>query len=94
MAGNYLTRSETMENHALTEEQKFLIVDLLRLTNNEFREEFKRLHIEGDYSGAENHLVAIYEINDIIDLKRAQIATIAEYKKSLIYEYATGKKEL
>ncbi len=57
-----------MENHALTEEQKFLIVDLLRLTNNEFREEFKRLHIEGDYSGAENHLVAIYEINDIIDM--------------------------
>lgn len=36
----------------------------------------------------------IKEINIIISEKRQQIATIEEYKKSLIYEYVTGKKEV
>ena len=34
------------------------------------------------------------EIDEIIDQKREQISTIEEYKKSLIFEYVTGKKEV
>ncbi len=32
------------------------------------------------------------EIDDIIKIKKEQLTTIEEYKKSLIYEYVTGKK--
>lgn len=34
------------------------------------------------------------EINDIIKNKKEQLETLEEYKKSLIYEYVTGKKEV
>lgn len=34
------------------------------------------------------------DINNCIERKRLQLATLAEYKKSLIYEYVTGKKEV
>lgn len=34
------------------------------------------------------------EINDIIKEKKNQLEVLDEYKKSLIYEYVTGKKEL
>lgn len=34
------------------------------------------------------------EINDCIDYKQKQLEILAEYKKSLIYEYVTGKKEV
>lgn len=34
------------------------------------------------------------EIDSIISEKKQQIATIEEYKKSLIFEYVTGKKEV
>ena len=34
------------------------------------------------------------EIDDIIEAKNKQLSTLAEYKKSLIYEYVTGKKEV
>ena len=34
------------------------------------------------------------EIDKIIAYKKAQIETLDEYKKSLIYEYVTGKKEV
>lgn len=34
------------------------------------------------------------EIDIIIDTKKEQLSTLAEYKKSLIYEYVTGKKEV
>ncbi len=34
------------------------------------------------------------EIDDAIVEKREQLTTLAEYKKSLIYEYVTGKKEV
>lgn len=33
------------------------------------------------------------EIDEIIEQKREQLATIEEYKKSLIFEYVTGKRE-
>ena len=32
--------------------------------------------------------------NDVIEVKKEQISTLEDYKKSLIFEYATGKKEL
>ncbi len=35
-----------------------------------------------------------YEIDGIIKEKQQQLETLAEYKKSLIYEYVTGKKEV
>ena len=34
------------------------------------------------------------EIDTIISDKKKQLEVIAEYKKSLIYEYVTGKKEV
>ena len=34
------------------------------------------------------------EIDSIINDKKAQLETLEEYKKSLIYEYVTGKKEV
>lgn len=34
------------------------------------------------------------EIDSIISSKKQQLETLAEYKKSLIYEYVTGKKEV
>ena len=34
------------------------------------------------------------EIDSIIADKKAQLETIEKYKKSLIYEYVTGKKEV
>ena len=34
------------------------------------------------------------EIDDIIKSKKEQVEIIEEYKKSLIYEYVTGKKEV
>lgn len=34
------------------------------------------------------------EIDDVIAQKKEQLATLEAYKKSLIYEYVTGKKEV
>ena len=34
------------------------------------------------------------EIDTIIEEKNEQLAALADYKKSLIYEYVTGKKEV
>jgi type I restriction enzyme S subunit len=34
------------------------------------------------------------EIDSIIAAKKEQLTTLADYKKSLIYEYVTGKKEV
>lgn len=48
----------------------------------------------------EQHQISDYldkkcaEIDSIIENKKAQLETIENYKKSLIYEYVTGKKEV
>ena len=34
------------------------------------------------------------EIDAVMSLKKEQLKVLAEYKKSLIYEYVTGKKEV
>lgn len=39
-----------------------------------------------------NHVIE--ESNGIIDMKKEQLTTLEEYKKSVIYEYVTGKKEV
>ena len=36
----------------------------------------------------------ISQIDDIIEQKQEQLTVLADYKKSLIYEYVTGKKEV
>ena len=36
----------------------------------------------------------ITQINDIIAQKQEQLSILADYKKSIIYEYVTGKKEV
>lgn len=38
--------------------------------------------------------VRVSEINSIMKEKQEQLAVLAEYKKSIIYEYVTGKKEV
>ena len=48
----------------------------------------------------EQHCIVCYlvpkcsEIDAVIDEKKVQLEALAEYKKSLIYEYVTGKKEV
>ena len=39
-----------------------------------------------------NHVIS--ETNSIIETKKNQLSTLEEYKKSVIYEYVTGKKEV
>ena len=34
------------------------------------------------------------QIENTISIKQQQLSTLEEYKKSLIYEYVTGKKEV
>jgi type I restriction enzyme S subunit len=34
------------------------------------------------------------EVDNLISLKQQKISELKEYKKSLIYEYVTGKKEV
>lgn len=42
-----------------------------------------------------NHIDAVLQrTNDVIADKQSQLATLDEYKKSLIFEYVTGKKEV
>ena len=36
----------------------------------------------------------LQQTNDIIAIKKQQIKALIDYKKSLIYEYVTGKKEI
>lgn len=36
----------------------------------------------------------LLEINNIMNQKKNQLETLNQYKKSLIYEYVTGKKEV
>jgi type I restriction enzyme S subunit len=49
---------------------------------------------------SEQHQIASYldtkcsEIDALIALKQAKIEELKEYKKSVIYEYVTGKKEV
>ena len=51
-------------------------------------------------SFAEQHRIADFldekcaEIDSILKTKQQQIETLTEYRKSLIYEYVTGKKEV
>ena len=36
----------------------------------------------------------VRKIDEILKSKKSQLEILAEYKKSLIYEYVTGKKEV
>jgi type I restriction enzyme S subunit len=49
----------------------------------------------GEQEKIVNHIDAVLQrTNDVIADKQAQLATLDEYKKSLIFEYVTGKKEV
>ena len=39
-------------------------------------------------------ILRVEEVDVVISDKKAQLATLDEYKKSLIFEYVTGKKEV
>lgn len=61
--------------------------------------EFSRLQIFEPPIEEQNEIVdylnrKVSEIDSIISAKTKQLETLAEYKKSLIYEYVTGKKEV
>ena len=64
-----------------------------------YSSEFKRIHVPFPPL-AEQQQIADYldtkcsEIDAIIADKKCQLDILAEYKKSLIYEYVTGKKEV
>ena len=49
----------------------------------------------GEQEKIVNHIYAVLQrTNDVIADKHAKLATLDEYKKSLIFEYVTGKKEV
>lgn len=64
-----------------------------------YSSEFKQIHVPFP-DIKEQQQIADYldkkctEIDTLISEKKQQIATIEEYKKSLIFEYVTGKKEV
>ncbi len=64
-----------------------------------YSSEFKQISVPYP-SIEEQHKIASYldtkcsEIDSLIALKQAKIEELKEYKKSIIYEYATGKKEV
>ena len=74
----------------------FLTVSVNQLTGSNF------MNIQFPFPDDENerNLIVKYldkkclEIDTLIDNKRKKIKNIEEYKKSLIYEYITGKKEV
>jgi type I restriction enzyme S subunit len=49
---------------------------------------------------SEQQIIASYldekcsEIDSLISIKQSKIESLKEYKKSIIYEYVTGKKEV
>ena len=60
-------------------------------------ERIRELREDGDYSQKQ---IADYldkkcaDIDSLISIKQQKIEELKEYKKSLIYEYVTGKKEV
>ena len=61
--------------------------------------EFSKLMVVAPPASDQTHIVEYLdakckEINEIITEKKNQLEVLDEYKKSLIYEYVTGKKEL
>mgnify|MGYP000883433564 CR=1 FL=1 len=61
--------------------------------------EFSRLMVFEPFYEEQQAIVAYLdekcsEINSVISDKQTQLATLDEYKKSLIFEYVTGKKEV
>lgn len=63
-------------------------------------DETKTIHVTLPGSKAEQSKIAAYldekcaEIDTAVAMKQQQLARLAEYKKSLIYEYVTGKREV
>lgn len=53
-----------------------------------------RIPIEEQKQIAEYLDKKVGKIDEILKIKKSQTETLAEYKKSLIYEYVTGKKEV
>lgn len=61
--------------------------------------EFSRLQIFEPSIEEQNEIVdylnrKVFETNSIISAKTKQLEMLTKYKKSLIYEYVTGKKEV
>ena len=59
--------------------------------------EVKCWRVVGDVAMAKRRpelLTVLQRANDVIADKQSQLATLDEYKKSLIFEYVTGKKEV
>nr|WP_288793782.1 hypothetical protein [uncultured Eubacterium sp.] len=56
-----------MTRDVLTEKQKLFLDSLLRSTIDNFREESERLLSVDDFSGSEDYLTAIDEINEIFE---------------------------
>ena len=63
-------------------------------------DEIKTLHVLLPKTKEEQQQIADYldtkcsEIDSLIADKKRQLDILADYKKSLIYEYVTGKKEV
>ena len=64
-----------------------------------YSSEFKQIHIP--YPNiAEQQAIADYldekcaDIDSLIQTKQSKIDSLKEYKKSIIYEYVTGKREV
>ena len=61
--------------------------------------EFKQISVPYPSIEEQQHIASYLdtkcsEIDSLIALKQAKIEELKEYKKSVIYEYVTGKKEV
>ena len=63
-------------------------------------DEIKTIHVILPKNVGEQSLIVAYldnkckEIDSLLKAKQEQLSTLSDYKKSLIYEYVTGKKEV
>lgn len=81
--------------------KQFWDIALMKSTRPELSiDEIKTLHVLLPKTKEEQQQIADYldtkcsEINSLIADKKRQLDILADYKKSLIYEYVTGKKEV
>ena len=81
----YLTQVELYWNYGTQQNIGMRTLEKLRM----FVPPLKEQNQIADYLNKKTKL-----IDDSIAIKQKQLETLEEYKKSLIYEYVTGKKEV
>ena len=97
----YTEISQKLASSRLISYKQFWDIALMKSTRPELSiDEIKTLHVLLPRTKEEQQQIADYldakcsEIDSLIADKKRQLDILADYKKSLIYEYVTGKKEV